>query len=255
MNIKTIVVSWAIIAMSLCSTVSAAGKNGFLVAPGRLQINVEEVKTSTFIITNTGDERIRLSIEPVYIEIDDPTMQAGDHLSPEVAAEENIVDKVRVSPPRLSLKPGERRDIRVQIRPLSNAEPGDYRAHLLVKMKETAYTTEKNDESRKDMSMKLDVKMETAVAIYGRKGDPVVDVNATCNRLENHEVKVAINNNSAWRFEGRLAFGDRDQQPIVLLRESVRTMRLDPQSNSDDLNFNIMDLNGNLVAQADCDKG
>lgn len=237
--------------LMLMSTVVDA-KNGFLVAPGRVQINVEELKTHTFIITNTGDERIRLSIDPIYLDIDDPTMKAGSHIRPGVATEENIVENVRVSPRRLSLKPGQRRDIRVQITPLSDPRPGDYRAHLLVKMDETAYTSKVESEGKNNMNMQLNVKMETAVALYGRKDEPEVDVRLTCTKLEDGASEVAFTNASKWRFEGLLLSNKTEPVPIVLLRESLRTVAYMLPEGTGNTEFTLNNLDGEIVSKVIC---
>lgn len=240
---------------SLCLVPALShAKNGFLVAPGRVQIDVEELKTHTFIITNTGDERIRLSIEPIYLPIDDPTMKAGKHLRPGVANEENIVDNVRVSPRRLSLKPGQRRDIRVQLTPLSDPKPGDYRAHLLVKMDEVAYTSSQTAEGQNSMNMELNVKMETAVALYGRKDEPEVDLSMDCQLSPSGVTEIAVINPTNWRFEGLLSSSATQALPLVMLRESERTVAFKLPAGTPAPTFTLSSLNGEVVSKASCSK-
>lgn len=251
-KIKTIGL-WVVAASMCCAPAIAVAKNSFLVAPGRLQIDLEQLRTHSFIITNTGDEVIRVNVDPIYLPIDDSTMKAGRHLSPDVAMKENIARNVRVSPRRLNLQPGERRDIRVQISPLSSPEPGDYRAHLLVKMNETAYSSEKTSEDE-GMTMKLNVNMETAVALYGRKDEPVVDLSMSCENTDSGKTEVAIINPTDWRFEGRLAIGETTLKPVVMLRESEKTMTLDLASDMADSAISITDLEGGVVTKAICTK-
>lgn len=252
MTKRKVIGLWALIASMSVLPAVATAKNGFLVAPGRVQIDVEELKTHTFIITNTGDEQIRLSIEPIYLPIDDPTMKAGTHLRSGVADDENIVDNVRVSPRRLSLKPGQRRDIRVQLKPLSDPRPGDYRAHLLVKMDETAYTTRQKADGENNMNMELNVKMETAVALYGRKDEPVIDLSMSCDISENGVTEVSTTNPTAWRFEGLLSSGETQSIPLVMLRESVRTVAFKLPESADNPTFTLRNLDGETVSEAVC---
>lgn len=254
MKIRRVVGLWAVLASLFALPTTVAAQNSFLVAPGRVQINVEELKTHTFIITNTGDERIRLSIEPVYLSIDDPTMKAGRHLRQGVADEENMVNNVRVSPRRLSLKPGQRRDIRVQLKPLSDPRPGDYRAHLLVSMVETAFTQEGNSLGDNNMNMQLNVKMETAVALYGRKDAPVVDIDMKCQRSEDGVTEVLATNAAKWRFEGLLTSNKTQSIPLVMLRESQRSVAFKLPSDATDIEFTLSDLDGVVVSKTTCSK-
>ena len=232
----------------------AVAKNAFLVAPGRLQIDVEELKTQSFIVTNTGENQIRLDIKPIYLPIDDSTLNAGEHLSDTVSVREDISSKVRVSPRRLSLLPGQRRDVRVQIRPLENPQPGDYRAHILVKMNEASFTSTEGSEGSDGMSMKLDVNLETAVAVYGRKGDPVEDLNASCDLGPQGQAKVELKNASNWRFEGLLFVDDMKPDPIVLLRESKKTIELDMTSVKVGSTVMVADMNRSVVLHATCSR-
>lgn len=243
--------AWALASLCALPSISMA-KNGFLVAPGILEINVDELKTHSFIVTNTGDDPIRLSVDPIYLPIDHHTMNAGTHLRPGVAEEENIVDKVRVSPRKLSLRPGERRYVRVQVRPLKDKEPGDYRAHLLVKMQEVAYTSSTKSENQAGMSLDLDIRMEAAVALYGRKGNPRYRMDLACEKSEAGAFRVSVANPTEWRFEGMLSSGNTDETPLVVLRESVRKVAFDLSSDLEEIEFTLTDLNGAVAAEVLC---
>ncbi len=183
---------------------TALAKNSFLVAPGRVDFDLSRPKTQSFIITNNGDERIRLKIEPIYFEIDSKSLGAGTHLKPDTAQLENLTPYVRVSPKSLSLAPNQRRDIRISIRTPQDLPEGDYRSHLLVSMMETARVvgTEADPDDPNSVGMELSLKMETAVAIYGHKGKRAGSVNIDCVAGEDG-LSIKLTNPTVWRLDGK----------------------------------------------------
>lgn len=212
-----------------CFIPNTWSKNSFLVAPGRVDFDLKRPTTQSFIITNNGDGPIRLTIEPIYLEIDSKSMSAGEHLKPETAKLEDLTNSIRVSPRRLSLSPGQRRDIRISLRPSAELTEGDYRTHLLVKMMEVARTIDSGSEDEGSLGMKLNIKMETAVAIYGHKGDRKPSLNASCD-INNNNLNVTVVNPSVWRFDGFIQVfksnGPTDtplyENRLISLRESKK---------------------------------
>ncbi|OUS04023.1 hypothetical protein A9Q81_06295 [Gammaproteobacteria bacterium 42_54_T18] len=218
-------------------------KNSFLVAPGRVDFDISKPTTQSFIITNNGDGNIRLSIKPIYIPIDSKSLAAGSHIKPETAKNEDITQFVRVAPRTLSLKPGQRRDIRISIRPPSSLSEGDYRTHLLVSMLETAQVIKGGESGADSLGMQLNIKMETAVAIYGRKGERNPELTVSCTRDQVTE-KLVLNivNSSLWRFDGFIrAYNPNNPEKsiyenrLVSLRESKKSQNTNiiPSSNED----------------------
>jgi len=209
----------------------AWARNSFLVAPGRIDFNLTRPNTQSFIITNNGDDSIRISIEPLYLEIDSKSLAAGTHLNDEVAAKENLSSYLRVAPKRLSLKPGQRRDVRISLRPPPNLEEGDYRTHLLVRMLDTAHTLKSEADGEQSVGMELQIKMETAVAIYGHKGkkDPKLEISCGLDD-ETKYFELDIVNPSVWRFDGFIEVTtDSSTEPVfkdrlISLRESRKTL-------------------------------
>lgn len=198
----------------------------YLVAPGKVDFDLSHPTTQSFIINNNGDSTIRLRIKPIYFPIDSKSVGLGTHLNPETRAIEDLTQYIRVSPKALILRPGQRRDIRVAIRAPIDAQPGDYRSHLLVAMVETDKVKKKEKESEK-MSMQLNIKFETAVAILGRKGTRIPSLVINCVRHPDYkELILEINNPTVWRFEGTLAMSSEKQKTplfkrrIISLRES-----------------------------------
>lgn len=229
-------------AAALCSIAAlwwaapAAAGNSFLVAPGRIDLDLERPQTRSFIVTNTGDGPIRVTVEPVYFPVDDSSLQGGVPLKPETAGQDSLTPFLRVSPRTLSLKPGERRDVRFSIRNPADLPPGDYRVHLLMRMLETAVTLG-NDQIRiegdRGIAMQLHIKMETAVAIYGHKGARHGEVAVACRRAEDGTLRLEVTNATPWRYEGRAgvfaAGAAPDAAPLNAfpfnsLRESRRTV-------------------------------
>lgn len=208
----------------------ASARNSFLVAPGRVDFDLNRPQTQSFIITNNGDGKIRLTITPIYFPIDDKSLAAGKHINSETAKIEDITSAVRVAPKTLSLRPGQRRDIRISVRPPKDLAEGDYRTHLLVSMKEIAKSFKGNTESENSVGMQLNLKMETAVAIYGRVGERDPKLEISCNKGDQQSFKVL--NKSPWRFDGVIQFYPENsatatyEDRVVSLRESENTFRI-----------------------------
>lgn len=193
-----------LILLTCILSVNCLAKNSFLVAPGIVDFDLKKPTTQSFIITNDGDEPIRLNIKPVYFPIDDPTLGLGRHILAETREAEDITQFIRVSPKRLSLQPGQRRDIRVSIRVDKERPPGSYRSHLLVQMLETAQVIKTSTgDGVDDVGMEIKVKMETAVAIYGTMGEGNAELAFTCEQDNNTgKIKLNVTNNTSWRYDG-----------------------------------------------------
>ena len=182
---------------------TAIARNSFLVAPGRVNIDLSRPMTQSFIITNNGDEKIRLSIDPVYFAVDSKSLAAGEPIGKHAAGYDDLHEFVRVSPRALSLRPGQRRDIRISIRSPGDLDQGDYRAHLLVRMVETAMTVSSGDLTDPNtMGMQLNVKMETGVALYGHMGERNPQIDFQCRHDESGNVLIQATNTSPWLFDG-----------------------------------------------------
>ena len=215
-----IIILWVMIAPVVFA------KNSFLVAPGRVDFDLSRPVTQSFIITNNGDGRIRLSIEPVYFAIDSRSLAAGEPLDKVHPEKDDLRPYIRVSPRALSLKPGQRRDIRISIRPPADLAQGDYRAHLLVRMLETAVTQEMQTGPEGSIGMKIDIKMETAVAVYGHVGERQAQFDVACSRNDDGEMLFDITNPSRWRFEGWFnVFNGSNDQGLPLTRFYVNSLR------------------------------
>lgn len=202
-------------------------RNSFLVAPGRVDFDLARPVTQSFIITNNGDNKIRLSIEPVYFAIDSKSLAAGEPLDKAHADKDDLRQYIRVSPRTLSLRPGQRRDIRISVRTPADLAEGDYRAHLLVRMLETAITQTLANESDNGIGMKINIKMETAVAIYGHKGQRDPQLNVQCTRDESGHMALTITNPGIWRFEGwfDIFAAENADTGLPLTRKHVNSLR------------------------------
>jgi len=191
-----------LILLLICCSTCVQAKNSFLVAPGRVDFDLSRPVTQSFIINNNGDNKIRLSIEPVYFAIDSRSLAAGEPLDKVNPGKDDLRPYIRVSPRTLSLNPGQRRDIRISVRAPQTMEEGDYRAHLLVRMLEVAKTEDVVAAGGSDISMKIDIKLETAVAIYGYLGQRQADLSVICSRDQQGDLMLDIANPTRWRFEG-----------------------------------------------------
>lgn len=212
---------------ALLLSMQLQAKNSFLVAPGLVEFDLTKPTTQSFIITNDGDEPIRLTINPIYFDIGDPSLNMGKHLSDQTRDVEDITKSVRISPKRLSLNPGQRRDIRVSIRPDKSLEDGDYRTHILVQMLETAQVIQTAaTEDTNGVGMEIAVKMETAVAIYGKKGEskPEVEFQCTAN-IDSGSLTLRTVNSTQWRFDGQVQLINSNQGTTPIFDGRVVSLR------------------------------
>ncbi|MGK5095038.1 hypothetical protein WDW89_23890 [Deltaproteobacteria bacterium TL4] len=229
---KSVVIAWMFVFLVMgFPEISLAAKN-FSVAPGIIEINLSRASTQTFLLTNTGDETIRLLIRPVYFEIDSKSLAAGSHLNPQVASVENIEKFILVSPRVLSLAPGQNRSIRISVRPEGQLSPGDYRSHLLVQTLEEQKKKSESTKGLQGMSIQLEIKLETGIAIYGRVGEPKYRFEWACEQVQPGEFMVNVINLSQWRYSGWMGVFDEAQpmspmavQRLISLRESKRTFQ------------------------------
>ncbi|MBF0351821.1 MAG: hypothetical protein HQM11_12380 [SAR324 cluster bacterium] len=213
----------------------AWSKANFTVAPGIVEFDLSRPGTQTFLLINSGDENIRLFIRPLYFEIDSRSLAAGVHLRSLTAEEEDISSVILVSPRVLALIPGERRNIRISVRPNRTLTPGDYRAHLLIKtLGDQKTAPQPTDSQQQGMSIKLDISLETAVAVYGRIGNPEFDFQWECQTTQEGKLQINAINLSKWRYSGWVAVYDVSnmenplaKQRLISLRESKRPIMFD----------------------------
>lgn len=261
-NNKLTIVLFGLGLLSTLFAPLAFSKNSFLVAPGRVDFDLSRPVTQSFIITNNGDDKIRLAIEPIYFAIDSKSLAAGEPLDKQHADKDNLSDLIRVSPRTLSLSPGQRRDIRISVRAPATIEEGDYRAHLLVRMLETAMVQKMAVEETSAIGMEIKIKMETAVAIYGHKGQRDPQFSVRCVKNEDGFFALDINNPSRWRFEGWFNIFDQataetglpiTRKHVNSLRESRRTFSTQWQADgSGPFVVRWNDISGNVSGQINC---
>lgn len=211
------------------------GFDPFLIAPGRVELNLETPHTQRIVITNPGKTPIRLSVEPIYLPINGKDLKLGSPFPESSHDQDDLSPYLLVSPRVLSLQPGQQRLVRISTRPLVHLPDGDYRAHLLVKMKEVAThlksTIHSSESSR--FNLNIGIKMETAVAIYGRKGNPHPKVHITCQQ-KGDSLQINMVNPSVYHFDAELkATGQHTQtswltqkQRLFCLRQSQRTINM-----------------------------
>ncbi|HOW16345.1 MAG TPA: hypothetical protein PK443_01395 [bacterium] len=188
--------------------------NSFLVAPTSAEIKLNRPNTISFVVTNNGDARIRVSVSPIFFPVGSKFMPPLKSMSKEDKNYDDISKNMVVSPKVISLSPGEQRTVRVSVRPPANLKDGEYRSHILFSMLDVAssVTSKKNGDG--GLSMKLDFKSETAVVVYGSIGTGKFDLSTTCSAI-NKKTKVNIVNNGFWRFDGWLVINDDKDKRIV----------------------------------------
>ncbi len=253
----------ALILITFLSFSSASfAKNSFLVAPGIVNFDLKKPETQSFIITNNGDEKIRLTIEPVYYAPDAKSLNLGKHLNADTAGIESLIGTLRVSPRRLSLNPGQRRDIRVSIRPKPGLSDGDYRSHLAIKMLETAYSIKAGDADNGGVGMNINVKLQTGVALYGSIGERAkADLVFSCTKHpKTNNLTLTVKNDSKWRFAGIVTIMGTDpskeaiyNERTVVLRDTIRDVKIKAPYNNEPLTISYSRLETpDLIKQASC---
>ncbi len=222
-------------------------KDVFAVTPGILHLDLAKTRpTETFTVKNTGKERIRVSIKPVYFPLESPKLNGGTSLESFEKGSDNIVDSLLVSPKILSLKPNQKRRVRLALRKNRKFITGDYRAHLLIttlEKKQRDYLDEqKKEPGSNNVGMQLGMKLEVAIAIYARSGIGSTDLTWGCGiSKESGKPILTVINPSPFRYKGWFGLfpkkSDSDpfiKQLVISLRESRRVIQINPKSKMED---------------------
>ena len=218
----------------------------FSVAPGVIEFNLKKHQTKSFIVSNSGDERIRLIVRPIYFAIDSKSLRAGIAIDPETANQDDLTKAILISPRVMVLSPGQKRTVRISIRTKKELSPGDYRTHLLISTMEGRKSVSDQSASSsgtEGMSIDLNIRMETAIAIYGRVGTADTKLDWRCGKNSQGIFFVQTINQSNWNFRGWLGiYGPEENSELITevrlvsLRNSVRTI---PIKNPPATPFNI----------------
>ncbi|MDF1760324.1 MAG: hypothetical protein P1U40_07275 [Coxiellaceae bacterium] len=224
-----------VILCSLLGLIANLGiaQRSFLVAPTHVNIDLTHRKIQTFIVSNTGDDRVHIKIKPIFMPVASRSLQLGKALFPQKEKSYDLSSYIIVSPRALSLSPGEEREVRMSISPPHNLPSGAYRSHLLFHMihanKRPIAAT--GSGSKKTIKFNLNMMMEMAISIYGTKGSGDAKLAFQCRRLKDGNLNIAATNASPWRFEGTLNVSPLAQHKtdvpvdLVLLRDSKRELQ------------------------------
>ena len=221
---KNILIKLMVVNLLLLLPSGLIAKNGFLVAPTSAEVSLKKPVTLSFIVTNTGDNKIRLNISPIYFEIGSKFMPPLAALDPKTSKDDSLVPFIKVSPKVVSLKPTEQRTVRVSIRPSKElkAKEGEYRAHVLFAMLDIAETLgKKKKPGEKGVGMQLNFKNETGVVIYGSVGKGTPKLIPACSISKNGKLKVKIKNKGLWRFDGWLRIADPEDESKKLVEDRI----------------------------------
>ncbi|MDF1797421.1 MAG: hypothetical protein P1U63_12875 [Coxiellaceae bacterium] len=215
----------------LVITHMAVAQRSFLVAPTHVNIDLSHRKIQTFIVSNTGDDRVHIKIKPIFMPVASRSLQLGQALFPKKEKSYDLSSYIIVSPRALSLSPGEEREVRMSISPPHNLPSGAYRSHLLFHMihanQRPASVAARGD--KKSIKFNLNMMMEMAISIYGTKGTGDAKLAFQCRRLKDGHLAIAATNESPWRFEGTLKVTPLSHTKVtpvdlVLLRDSKRSL-------------------------------
>ncbi|MDA0148230.1 fimbrial biogenesis chaperone [Vibrio sp. LaRot3] len=203
-----------------CVLFSTQSLAQLLIAPTRLVLDGSNTTTQKVVVENTGDEPVRLEISTTYKKVvGDGVYRHDDN----IAALENIQDSIRISPPVIrSLKPGQRRTIRVRVDAIDTNQPdGEYRAYLRFSPTPTTESAPKTSQEN-TTSIDITFKISTFIPVYVSKGQPAQNFTLQC-----HEGNFSIVNNSAFQLDTWLKLSDESEpKKLILLRESTMTRPL-----------------------------
>ncbi|MCP3926997.1 MAG: hypothetical protein GY714_30940 [Desulfobacterales bacterium] len=182
-------------------TTTTFGKSLFLVAPGVLHLNLKNKRSiESFIVRNTGDEKIRLRLTPIYFPINSKSMKMGEPLNKEVV--DDISKNLIISPKIVSLKPGQRRTVRVAFRKTRKLEAGDYRAHVLIKSVNPVKQKFKPSTETKGVSLNLNIKLQTAIAVYVHSGKSNASLDFVSSKDKKGNIVITSINNTKFKYDG-----------------------------------------------------
>jgi P pilus assembly chaperone PapD len=221
---KSFLIFQVLLVLFLLFSFNLNAKNSFLVAPTSAEIDLKKPTTLSFIVTNNGDDNIRLNISPIYFEIGSKFMPPLKALDPKTSKEDSLVPFMKVSPKVISLKPTEQRTVRVSVRPNKELKKklGEYRAHVLFAMLDIAETLGKKKEAgEKGIGVQLSFKSETAIVIYGSSGKGEAEIVPECSITKNGKLKLKIKNKGLWRFDGWLRIYDPKDKDKKLVEDRV----------------------------------
>jgi len=213
---------------------SLYGAARFNVSPGLIEFELAKVQTQSFMVSNTGSERVRLIFRPVYFEIDSRFLAAGHPIDSDKQVPDSLAPMLMISPKVLSLKPGQKRVVRTSLKPNQWGKDGDYRAHILIQTLGTKAAKNPAQSGQEKVQIKLTMALETAVAVYARKGKANTELSWSCQVNPQGLLELKVTNPSPWRYSGWLGLTDPKgvAKPIVTrlvsFRESKKVFLLNP---------------------------
>ncbi len=206
------------------------GNNFFLVAPGVLHLNLKNKRSiESFIIRNTGENKLRLRLATVYFPIGSKSMKMGVPLNKEIV--DDISKNLIVSPKIVSLKPGQKRTVRVAFRKNRKFEAGDYRAHVLIKSVDPVKQKANPGNETKGISLNLNIKLQTAIAVYVHSGKSNASVDFISSKDKKGNIVITSINKTKFKYDGwfQIIQGSNKSkiERFMVFRESKRNFYIE----------------------------
>lgn len=126
-------------------------------------------RAATISIRNRGTEQETYNIKAVFFRMG-PT-GTMDMVESPTKEERSLVEFIRFSPRRVTLKPNEEQVVRLMLKNTTLLPPGDYRAHLRIVPDDTPTMMTAPSENKKDVEMKLIAKVAISISTFYYKGD------------------------------------------------------------------------------------
>ncbi len=138
-------------------------KTLYSVAPGVLHFDLSKNKNvNSFIVRNVSEGRVRLKFDVIYYPVNSKTLNSGTPLRSENPYIDDLTQSLIISPKTVSLKPDQKRKIRIALRKNRKFKPGDYRAHILVKPVDVKQNILK-EKDNSGLKIELNIIIQTAI--------------------------------------------------------------------------------------------
>ena len=215
--------------LTLFLTKDAFANSYFIVAPGVLHLNVSKRRPiESFIVRNTGKSKIRLRLAPIYYSINSKSMKMGIPLNNKIV--DDISKNLMISPRILSLRPGQKRTVRVAYRKKAKLAPGDYRAHVLIRSVDPIKQKVKPDSSSKGISLNLEIKLQTAIAVYVHSGKSNASLDFTVDKDKLGHILITAKNSTKFKYDGWFQIIQNNNKSkierFMIFRESTRAFAI-----------------------------
>jgi len=183
----------------------------FSASPDVLKFDLKQPKTQTITINNTGKERLTLTIRPRAY--NSKVLNIGRPLNRKAIQQSNLTPYVIVSPRTITLRPRQKRMIRISTRIPPNAKPGSYYGHIAI------YPAERPKMKLKKGTTGVAISTALGLAIHANYGTGHPKLNVNCGKNSKGKLVLNITNTTVWLYSGNLKIYDNYKGKNTLLKK------------------------------------